>query len=151
MPMHKLSSLYLLSTFGTFHVTKNTRLSTPAQLQCSRSGAWEPGNEARVQFLVIIVLVSCWDPTLSWSKTVWWKISWASTCFCGEYNPAVVKILAMHQLEIHRYSNLAISLVCITFWYTCNRPKEFDFIWLVNVISIHPYKRYLWIKVTLAN
>jgi len=27
-------------------VTKNTRLSTPAQLHCSRSGAWEPGNEA---------------------------------------------------------------------------------------------------------
>ena len=28
-------------------MTKNTGLSTPAQLQCSRSGAWEPGNEAR--------------------------------------------------------------------------------------------------------
>ena len=42
----QLSSLYLLSTFGTSHVRKNTRLSTPAQLQCSRSGAWEPGNEA---------------------------------------------------------------------------------------------------------
>ena len=27
-------------------MTKNTRLSTPAQLQCLRSGAWEPGNEA---------------------------------------------------------------------------------------------------------
>ena len=42
----QLSSLYLLSTlngFGAFHVTKNTRLSTPAQLQCSRSGAWERG------------------------------------------------------------------------------------------------------------
>ena len=25
---------------------KNTRLSTPAQLQCSRAGAYEPGNEA---------------------------------------------------------------------------------------------------------
>ena len=43
----QLSSLYLLSIFGAFHVTKNTRLSTPAQLQCLRSGAWEPGNEAR--------------------------------------------------------------------------------------------------------
>ena len=54
----QLSSLYLLSTFGAFHMTKNTRLSTPAQLQCSRSGAWEPGNEAsqhvisRVQVLL---------------------------------------------------------------------------------------------------
>jgi len=27
-------------------VTKKNRLSTPAQLQCSRSGTWEPGNEA---------------------------------------------------------------------------------------------------------
>ena len=44
----QLSSLYLLSTFGAFHMTKNTRLSTPAQLQCSHSGAWEPGNEATV-------------------------------------------------------------------------------------------------------
>ena len=43
----QLSSFYLLSTFGAFHVTKNTRLSTPAQLQCSRSQGWEPGNEAR--------------------------------------------------------------------------------------------------------
>ena len=42
----QLSPLYLLSTFGAFHVTKNTRLSTPAQLQCSCSRAWEPGNEA---------------------------------------------------------------------------------------------------------
>ena len=42
----QLSPLYLLSTFGAFHMTKNTRLSTPAQLQCLRSGAWEPGNEA---------------------------------------------------------------------------------------------------------
>ena len=42
----QLSSIYLLSTFGASHVRKNTRLSTPAQLQCSRSGAWEPGNEA---------------------------------------------------------------------------------------------------------
>ena len=42
----QLSSLYLLSTFTASHVRKNTRFSTPAQLQCSRSGAWEPGNEA---------------------------------------------------------------------------------------------------------
>ena len=42
----QLSPLYLLSTFGAFHVTKNTRLSTPAQLQCLRSRAWKPGNEA---------------------------------------------------------------------------------------------------------
>ena len=44
----QLTPLYLLSTFGAFHVTKNTRLSTPAQLQCSHSGAWEPGNEASI-------------------------------------------------------------------------------------------------------
>ena len=43
----QLSSLYLLSTFTASHVRKNTRLSTPAQLQCSHSGAWEPGNEAK--------------------------------------------------------------------------------------------------------
>ena len=48
----QLSSFYLLSTFGAFHVTKNTRLSTPAQLQCSRSGAWEPGNEANQNMFV---------------------------------------------------------------------------------------------------
>ena len=42
----QLSSFYLLSTFGAFHMTKNTRLSTPAQLQCLHSRAWEPGNEA---------------------------------------------------------------------------------------------------------
>ena len=44
----QLRSFYPLSTFQAAHVTKNTRLSTPAQLQCSRSGAWEPGNEARI-------------------------------------------------------------------------------------------------------
>ena len=27
---------------------KNTKLSTPAQLQCLRSRAWEPGNEANI-------------------------------------------------------------------------------------------------------
>ena len=42
----QLRSLYPPSTFGAFHMTKNTRLSMSAQLQCSRSGAWEPGNEA---------------------------------------------------------------------------------------------------------
>ena len=42
----QLSSLYPLSTFTAFHVRKNTRLSMPAQLQCLRSGAWEPGSEA---------------------------------------------------------------------------------------------------------
>ena len=47
----QLSSLYLLSTFGAFHMTKNTRLSTPAQLQCLCSGMWEPGNEARKSLL----------------------------------------------------------------------------------------------------
>ena len=40
-------SLYPLSTFTAFHVTKTTRLSMPAHLQCSHSGAWEPGNEVR--------------------------------------------------------------------------------------------------------
>ena len=35
-----------MSIFCAFHVTKNTRLSTPAQLQCSRSRVWVPGNEA---------------------------------------------------------------------------------------------------------
>ena len=42
----QLSRVYLLSIFNASHVRKNTRLSTPAQLQCSRFGAWEPGNEA---------------------------------------------------------------------------------------------------------
>ena len=42
----QLNTFYLLSTFTAFHMTKNTRLSTPAQLQCLCSGAWEPGNEA---------------------------------------------------------------------------------------------------------
>ena len=47
-PVRKPSPLpHLASIFSAFHVTKNTRLSTPAQLQCSRSGAWEPGNEAK--------------------------------------------------------------------------------------------------------
>ena len=36
------------SIYCTFHVTKNTRLSTPAQLQCSHSRVWEPGNEAMI-------------------------------------------------------------------------------------------------------
>ena len=38
----------IASIFCTFHVTKNTRLSTPAQLQCSHSRAWEPGNKAMI-------------------------------------------------------------------------------------------------------
>ena len=42
----QLRWFYLVSTSGAFHVRKNTRLSTPAQLHCSHSGAWEPGNEA---------------------------------------------------------------------------------------------------------
>ena len=39
-------SAYLVSTFDSAHVRKNTSLSTPAQLQCSHSGVWEPGNKA---------------------------------------------------------------------------------------------------------
>ena len=43
----QLRPLYPLSTFNAFMWQKNnTRLSTPAQLQCLHSGAWEPGNEA---------------------------------------------------------------------------------------------------------
>ena len=34
------------STLDTAHMRKNTRFSLPTQLQCSRSGAGEPGNEA---------------------------------------------------------------------------------------------------------
>ena len=41
----QLRSFYPLSTFNDFLGTKNTRLSMPAQLQCS--GLWDPGNEAR--------------------------------------------------------------------------------------------------------
>ena len=41
-----LPPFYPLSTFGGAHMTKNTRLLVPAQLQCLCSGAWEPGNEA---------------------------------------------------------------------------------------------------------
>ena len=48
----QLSSLYPLSTFTTSHVRKNTRLFVPAQLQCSRSGAWEPGNEANTRLFM---------------------------------------------------------------------------------------------------
>jgi len=44
-----------------FHVTKNTRLSTPAQLQCSRSGAWEPGNE--------VSLAEYWSRSQTLSET----------------------------------------------------------------------------------
>ena len=43
----QLRSLYPLSAFDTAHVRENTRLSPPAQVQCLRSGAWEPGNAAR--------------------------------------------------------------------------------------------------------
>ena len=42
----QLRSFYLRSTFDGAHVRKNTRLSLPAQLQCSRSRAEEPGSEA---------------------------------------------------------------------------------------------------------
>ena len=45
---HTVKVSLLPSTLDAFHMTKNTRLSTPAQLQCSRSGAWEPGNEAKL-------------------------------------------------------------------------------------------------------
>ena len=47
----QLSSLNLLSTFTASHMRTNTRLFAPAQLQCSRSGVWEPGNEA-IQWLL---------------------------------------------------------------------------------------------------
>ena len=46
----QLRSLYPLSTFDAAHV-RNTRLSTPAQLQCSCSREWEPGNEAMKPYL----------------------------------------------------------------------------------------------------
>ena len=39
----RLSSFYPLSTFTASHVRK---IPGSAQLQCSRSGPWEPGNEA---------------------------------------------------------------------------------------------------------
>ena len=38
-------SFYPHSTVEAAHIRKSTRLSTPAQLQCSHSGTWEPGNE----------------------------------------------------------------------------------------------------------
>ena len=41
--------MYMCTAFllhAVFHVTKNTRLFMPAQLQCSHSRAWGPGNEA---------------------------------------------------------------------------------------------------------
>ena len=40
------TKVFLYSTFDGAYVRKNTRLSPPAQLQCSRSRAEEPGNEA---------------------------------------------------------------------------------------------------------
>ena len=46
----KVASTSRLS-FSASHVTKNTRLSMPAQLQCSCSRAWEPGNEANILYL----------------------------------------------------------------------------------------------------
>ena len=42
----QLRFFYPLSTFDTAHVRKNTSLSLPAQLQCSRSGVRGPRNEA---------------------------------------------------------------------------------------------------------
>jgi len=42
----QLRWFYLVSTFDSDHVRKNTRLFMPAQLQCSHSGVWEPGNGA---------------------------------------------------------------------------------------------------------
>ena len=44
-------SFYPLSTFDGAHVRKDIRLSPPARLQCSRSEAWEPGNEAKSSLL----------------------------------------------------------------------------------------------------
>ena len=43
----QLRSFYLRSTFDGAHARKNTRLCLPAQLQCSCSGAEEPGSEGR--------------------------------------------------------------------------------------------------------
>ena len=64
----QLRSLCLLSTFDAFHVTKNTRLSTPTQLQCSHSKLWEPGNEAIFHVLHILIFMPsggrhqvCWS------------------------------------------------------------------------------------------
>ena len=34
-------------------MTKNTRLSTPGQLQCLHFGVWKPGNETRVIFALL--------------------------------------------------------------------------------------------------
>ena len=62
----QLSSLYPLSTFTTSHVRKNTRLFVPAQLQCSHSGAWEPGNEANTRLFMPAQLQcsrsGAWEP-----------------------------------------------------------------------------------------
>ena len=62
-----------MSTFGAAHVRKNTRLSTPAQLQCSHSGVWEPGNKASSVVHLIMELV----------------ISDATYCQCERYIGAV--------------------------------------------------------------
>ena len=54
-PMHaRLRSLYPLSTFDAAHMRKNTRLSTPAQLQCLCSEVGEPGNKASAILSIII-------------------------------------------------------------------------------------------------
>ena len=46
-----------MSTFGAAHVRKDTRLSPPAQLQCSCFGVWDPGNEANYVVHLIMELV----------------------------------------------------------------------------------------------
>ena len=45
-------------------MTKNTRLSTPAQLQCSHSRAWEPWNEAKLQALFVCAVQSDSSPCI---------------------------------------------------------------------------------------
>jgi len=49
-----------MSIICAFRVTKNTRLSTPAQLQYSRSRAWEPGNEANRWWLCVLCNQGRW-------------------------------------------------------------------------------------------
>ena len=46
MPMHTHGLSILCLPLTVLMWLKNTSLSTPAQLQCSYSGVWEPGNEA---------------------------------------------------------------------------------------------------------
>ena len=107
-----------MSTFTASHMRKNTRLSMPAQLQCSRSRAWEPGNEAMPNVWCSLISrpsPSCYYAFCGgvWISVCWWwaGLLWFSKIifhFIIVQHVTCVRIAIIQLFESEQYEEAAL-------------------------------------------